>query len=151
MIQKFCKKPVEVEAVQWDGTEEGSAPVIDWITANGGTAAFDRIPVAASRYNREFDLRIYIDTLEGPITASPADWIIRGVQGEFYPCKPDIFEATYEAVEPDESIGIASAELRCPSCSERLQIAEYAASQMAEWSGNCPGCGSYLALKVRRS
>jgi hypothetical protein len=40
-----------------------------------------------------------IDTLEGLIHASSGDWIIRGVQGEFYPCKPDIFESTYEAVE----------------------------------------------------
>jgi hypothetical protein len=39
---------------------------------------------------------IYIPTLEGVVVASPGDWIIRGVKGEFYPCKPDIFEATYE-------------------------------------------------------
>ena len=40
-----------------------------------------------------------IHTLEGVMHADPGDWIIRGVQGEFYPCKPDIFEQTYEAVE----------------------------------------------------
>jgi hypothetical protein len=43
--------------------------------------------------------KIAIKTLEGEMTASPGDWIIRGVQGELYPCKPDIFEATYEPVE----------------------------------------------------
>ena len=43
---------------------------------------------------------IAIDTLEGEMHADPGDWIIRGVQGEFYPCKPDIFEATYEPVPP---------------------------------------------------
>jgi hypothetical protein len=43
--------------------------------------------------------RIEIPTPEGTMTASPGDWIIRGVKGEFYPCKPDIFAATYEAVE----------------------------------------------------
>ena len=42
-------------------------------------------------------LPVVISTLEGDLTASPGDWIIRGVKGEFYPCKPDIFEATYEA------------------------------------------------------
>lgn len=42
---------------------------------------------------------ILIDTLEGQMRADPGDWIIRGVKGEFYPCKPDIFDATYEAVE----------------------------------------------------
>jgi hypothetical protein len=43
---------------------------------------------------------LIIHTLEGAMTASVGDWIIRGVKGEFYPCKPDIFEATYEPVEP---------------------------------------------------
>ena len=42
---------------------------------------------------------IIIDTLEGKMVASPGDYIIRGVQGEFYPCKPEIFEQTYEAVD----------------------------------------------------
>lgn len=42
------------------------------------------------------DQEIEINTLEGAMTAKPRDWIIRGIQGEFYPCKPDIFEATYE-------------------------------------------------------
>ena len=44
-------------------------------------------------------LRSHINTLEGRMTAQVGDWIIKGVAGEFYPCKPDIFEATYEAVE----------------------------------------------------
>lgn len=96
--QKFRKKPVEIQAVQWDGTAEGAKPIIEWIMSQGGTAAYDRIPVSASRFNNRYDERIHINTLEGPITASPNDWIIRGVQGEFYPCKPDIFAATYEAV-----------------------------------------------------
>ncbi|WP_333816903.1 hypothetical protein [Tabrizicola sp.] len=42
---------------------------------------------------------ILIDTLKGQMRADPGDWIIRGVKGEFYPCKPDIFDATYEAAE----------------------------------------------------
>lgn len=94
----FQKRPIQIEAMQWDGTEAGAAPVLSWIATNGGTAAFDRIPVAASRYNIRYDLRIYVNTLEGPMTASPDDWIIRGVKGEFYPCKPDIFAASYQLV-----------------------------------------------------
>ena len=43
-----------------------------------------------------------IETLEGTMWAQPGDWIIKGVQGEFYPCKPDIFEATYEIVKEDD-------------------------------------------------
>jgi len=53
---------------------------------------------------------IHIPTLEGTMIASPDDFIIKGVQGEFYPCKPDIFEKTYELVEndiPDELIGVS--------------------------------------------
>jgi len=44
---------------------------------------------------------MHIPTLEGVMTAQENDWIIKGVQGEFYPCKPDIFEATYEAVDEE--------------------------------------------------
>ncbi len=82
---KFRKKPVVIEAVQWDGTNEG----------------YDRVCAFAKGVYLEpagFG-RIVIPTLEGAMYASPGDWVIRGVKGELYPCKPDIFEATYEAVE----------------------------------------------------
>ena len=48
--------------------------------------------------NEESDVPLHIDTLEGRMYAQPGDWIIKGVKGEFYPCKPDIFAATYEPV-----------------------------------------------------
>lgn len=88
---KFRKRPVEIEAMRWSGTFGGgwakdASRIIDWILANGGTARYHDNPSIA------------IDTLEGIITASPGDFIIKGVQGEFYPCKPDIFKATYEPV-----------------------------------------------------
>ena len=72
-----------IEAVQW-------FPFEDW---SGMREHFDAELVV----NPEG--QIVIDTLEGKMFASPSDWIIKGVQGEFYPCKPDIFEATYEVVE----------------------------------------------------
>lgn len=53
-------------------------------------------PVVIEAY--QTDVEIKIETLEGVMTANPGDWIITGVKGEKYPCKPDIFEATYEAV-----------------------------------------------------
>lgn len=81
---KFRKKPIVIDAMQWDGTAEGATPVIDWILTTGQHAA---------RYHEEY---IAIDTLEGTMRATAGDWIIRGVQGEHYPCKPDIFAATYE-------------------------------------------------------
>lgn len=89
--QKFRKKPVEIEAAQWDGTIDGATPVLDWIRANDGTAYLHR-------ECGQGDSHLLIRTLEGDMIAQSQDWIIRGVQGEFYPCKPDIFAATYEAV-----------------------------------------------------
>lgn len=79
---KYRKKPVVIEAVQWSGSNwheiyafaEHAVYISDQATLN-------------------------VITLEGALSASDDDWIIKGVQGEFYPCKPDIFEATYEAVE----------------------------------------------------
>lgn len=77
---RFRKKPVEIEAIQWSG-----------LNRNEMTAFMGRC--------KTVDGRIRIVTLEGTIYADVGDWIIKGVKGEFYPCKPDIFEATYEEVE----------------------------------------------------
>lgn len=86
-MPKFRKKPVVIEAWKWDGTEAGArklcqlSPSIFYCEGPG-------------------DLQeIEIQTLEGNMTASAGDWIIKGVKGEFYPCKPDIFAATYEPAE----------------------------------------------------
>ncbi len=73
------------------GTTEGCNRALAWIGGHHGAA------VRANRRNPTNG--IHISTLEGDMIASPGDWIIRGVAGEFYPCKPDIFEQTYEQVE----------------------------------------------------
>jgi hypothetical protein len=94
---KFRKKPVVIEAMRIpieseDGEEAflfGHGELLGWFIRH----EFDEFMVAD-------DLGIDIYTLEGVMHATPGDWIIRGVQGEFYPCKPDIFDATYEPVEP---------------------------------------------------
>ena len=59
---------------------------------------FRKRPVVIEAY--QTDVELIIDTPEGSLRASPGDWIITGVKGEKYPCKPDIFEATYEEVQP---------------------------------------------------
>lgn len=65
---------------------------------------FRKKPVEVTAWQTEQEM--YIDTLEGKMHAVPGDWIITGVHGEQYPCKPDIFEETYEPVEePEQSIG----------------------------------------------
>ena len=83
IAQKFRKKPVVIEAVQWI---DGNGFILaDWC---GGRL---------EKAENPDDAKIVIQTLEGAITASHGDYIIRGVKGEFYPCKPDIFAGTYEA------------------------------------------------------
>lgn len=80
---KYRKKPVVIEAEQF---LEGAEPL-----------PFQREKVCCLG-----PAGWYVTTLEGPLHISDRDWIIRGVKGEFYPCKPDIFEATYDAVEDQE-------------------------------------------------
>ncbi|KRQ27140.1 MULTISPECIES: hypothetical protein [unclassified Mycobacteroides] len=95
--RKFRKRPVIVEAMRWDGTATGSAMIVDWIYDNDAECQY----YAPGEWNEEWPTVAYIkiETLEGSMLASSGDWIIRGVAGEFYPCKPDIFEKTYEPVE----------------------------------------------------
>ena len=82
-MAKFRKKPVVVDALQWLGLNTDEA------VAFAGEAL--------CQGNDEYKLGI--NTLEGTMFANVGDWIIKGVKGEFYPCQPDIFEDTYEAVE----------------------------------------------------
>jgi len=109
-VQRYRKKPVEIDATQWDGSAEGATPIIDWMLDNDATARFHEAQtfIEGPDGQPQQSARLFIDTLEGTMYASPSDWIIRGVQGEFYPCKPDIFAATYEPVAavsapPEES------------------------------------------------
>jgi len=90
-VSTFQKKPVRVEAVQVDTQDyDGLCEIVGWC---GGRAVgdFDE--------GGDPDAVIAIETLEGTMTAKDGDYIIKGVQGEFYPCKPDIFEQTYEKVD----------------------------------------------------
>jgi SOS-response transcriptional repressor LexA len=99
---KFRKRPVVIEAIRNTGTEESINEVLRWISER--TDDFRTLMVEDDGYvSPGIGVvpalgTIDIPTLEGTMTAQPGDWIICGVQGEFYPCKPDIFEATYEEV-----------------------------------------------------
>lgn len=86
-MAKFRKKPVVIEAFQWTGNNPFELG--EWHFDVGRT----------ERFHINEDNTISIPTLEGVMTASPGDFIIQGVNGEFYPCKPDIFEKTYELVK----------------------------------------------------
>jgi len=79
-MARFRKKPVVIEA--WQNVVGADIPL--WFTCNGGCEPGATIKIA---------------TLEGIMDASPNDWIIKGVKGEIYPCKPEIFAATYDRVD----------------------------------------------------
>lgn len=95
-MARYRKKPVEIDAIQNDGTWK---PIIDWLDslAPGGLAI---IPFGTRpAITRNNDGTLNIETLEGTMKARIGDFVICGIKGEFYPCDPDIFRATYEAVE----------------------------------------------------
>lgn len=88
-MAKYRKKPVVVEAIQFIDTTDRIIELSEFIDSQsvGVDYEFPKHPT------------LTIDTLEGPHIASVGDYIIKGVNGEFYPCKPDIFKKTYEAVK----------------------------------------------------
>ena len=91
-VGKYRKRPVVIEAIKYRPGPGGNCAAV---------AAFLGVPNECADPDEACDPETewYIATLEGEMCADAGDWIIRGVKGEFYPCKPDIFEATYEPVE----------------------------------------------------
>jgi hypothetical protein len=86
MVNKYRKKPVVIDAARFESRSfDHMQELVAWINKEGGGAWHD-------------GKHVLIDTLEGRMHADVGDYIIRGVKGEFYPCKPDIFGATYETV-----------------------------------------------------
>ena len=86
---KYRKKPVVIEAVQYTG--KNKREVLKFAMPDLSEDALNAAEI--------MNLPVVIGTLEGDMTVSVGDFVICGVKGEFYPCKPDIFEATYDAVE----------------------------------------------------
>lgn len=103
-MAKYRKKPVVIDAIQWTGENLGQCKI--FLGANFAGVLTEK------RINGERDL--FVHTLEGKMMASKGDYLIRGIQGEHYPCKPDIFAATYEAVTPPEPEEYA---YKCSVCS----------------------------------
>ena len=92
-MPKFRKKPVVIEARRWLGSVEVATELIDWVLENNGTASYHDFTDFP-----EAETYISINTLEGTMVLRAGNYLIRGVQGEFYSCDQDIFAATYEAV-----------------------------------------------------
>lgn len=84
----YRKKPVEIQAMRFDYHDNGLEALPEWIDGN----------TAQHCYVTEDGDRLFIRTLEGDMEARDGDYIIKGVAGEFYPCKPEIFQQTYEEV-----------------------------------------------------
>ncbi len=83
-MHNYRKKPVVIQALQFDGSFGSANQVLVWM----GKEEMD----PGGNWNGIIEIK----TLEGTMRAGPRDWVIRGVQGEYYPCKPSIFESTYE-------------------------------------------------------
>ncbi len=96
-MMKYKKKPVIIDALQWTGLN--LTEIMDFVGKDLIVETYDAgyqagtIPLAVG---------LKIRTLEGDMNVSVGDYIIKGVQGEFYPCKPDIFKETYEPVKDGE-------------------------------------------------
>jgi hypothetical protein len=85
-MNKYRKKPVEIEAIQW--VSDNIEQVYEMLGVG------DNLIINTD----EDEVKHFINTLEGKMEMSWGDYIIKGVKGEFYPCKPDIFELTYEKI-----------------------------------------------------
>ena len=106
---KYRKKPVIIEAVQWKGEDSIQnikemqlflgGKELEFTFENNYNVEDDNYKMSLYKGSEYEGCSLTIKTLEGNMSASPGDYIIKGVNGEFYPCKPDIFEQTYELVE----------------------------------------------------
>lgn len=141
------KRPVEVEAMPWDGTPEAAKPIVDWVRTHDGRAFFrcthplhlragvDCAGEATVRHT------VAIQTTEGTMEARPGWWVIRGVKGEFYPCAPEVFTATYfppGTADPsdllyDAWVVIANGSF-APPCEVDWPTAAAGDGQAAEWA-----------------
>lgn len=141
---KYRKKPVVVEAFQYDGDfkgADGNYYVPGWAI----DALFNGTMYYSSLSGAEPPCELYIATLEGNHHVSVGDYIIRGVAGELYPCKPDIFSRTYEAVCDERSVD-EKVECKWIPCTERLPeergpyLVSYGKNTFVfteEWNGCC--------------
>lgn len=94
---KYRKRPIVIEAYKWMQISpyiEGQKRDVDYYRTPSGNGQTE-----CKHCKNLMHVHGWIDTLEGGHIVCPGDWVITGIKGEVYPCKPDIFEATYEAVE----------------------------------------------------
>ena len=88
-MSKYRPKALETEARQWDGTAASANELVAWVEAGGMLAYYDTSQFPDALY-------VVINTLNGPLHASPNDWLVQGASGEFSVYKPDVFAATFD-------------------------------------------------------
>jgi len=98
-IGKAKKKPVIVDFVLWTGTVESTRNVLVFMGQNVVTNCNKSSEAFLDYHEQCLNFGLKIETLEGVMKASVNDFIIKGVNGEFYPCKPDIFHKTYDILD----------------------------------------------------
>lgn len=96
---KYRKKPLTIEAIQW--IKENDLELENWLCSEKSVELEIDEHLHVAGVGVPYISGIKIKTLEGTMEAKYGDYIIKGVNGEFYPCKPDIFKKTYEALEND--------------------------------------------------
>lgn len=124
MAEKFIKKPVVIEAMPFYGSWKSAKPILEWIDVNKA------LDLSGTTWSAGWaGGKLWIHTLEGTLTASAGDWIIRGIKGEFYPCKPDIFKETYEPAFVDAQDGPKDSDF-CSVCENALKPDDICASDI---------------------
>lgn len=116
MVKKYMKKPVAVEALRTPVVDLnapskhedvlGAVSVLQWLDEGGYPLVDDPLSGVGGKYVWISGDGLVIHTLEGDMLVGNGDWIIKGVEGEFYPCKPDIFEKTYVEVAGSLGLGV---------------------------------------------
>lgn len=115
-MSKYMKKPVVIEAIQW--TKENDVELEHWLSKEKSVELEIDDHLYVAGVGTPYISKIQIKTLEGTMEASYGDYIIKGINGEIYPCKPDIFEKTYEQPKKylkweDLEFGKTSHKLKC--------------------------------------
>lgn len=105
---RFTKRPVTIEAMKFDGSAKSASAICQWVNAGDDPEGHEDPTISYTTTDGDDQAHdMIVWTLEDAVRASPGDWIIKGVKGEFYPCKPDIFELTYSPHLQGEAVPVA--------------------------------------------
>ena len=145
MAMRYRKKPVVVEAIQWTG--KNMQELKNFV---GDSLEYDVMDAAWEVGKGPVIVNVRIQTLEGIHHASVGDFIIKGIRGEFYPCKPDIFAKTYESASLTPPNEWVSVEERLPAPGERVLatdcgfVGEFYINKRGKWQRYNVNCSELL-------